>query len=65
MAEPTETRICRGKSASAQVEVFANCPTERKTMRERYISLKLSERKEREMWGKRNITVVIRFRVWH
>jgi hypothetical protein len=41
MAEPTETRICRGKPASAQVEVFANCPTGGKTMRERYISLEL------------------------
>jgi hypothetical protein len=42
-AEPTETRICCGKSVSAQVWVFANCPTERKTIREGYISLKFDE----------------------
>jgi hypothetical protein len=55
---PTETRICRGKSASAQVGFFANYPTERKQCVKWYISLELDTVWKRNV-GVRQITFVL------
>ena len=42
IAEPVETRICRGKSVSVEAWFFANDPTVEKQCAKNYISLELN-----------------------